>query len=85
MSEQFRLWVDGCEMNNTNLYELARLNDFNVGFYRTKRKYEKNNIYYWTSPVYHVWYGDVHKVFSNYKEAYDFYMRFADYLSEIDL
>ena len=74
MSEQFRLWVDGCEMSNTNLYELARLADSDIALYMTERKYQQDHIYYWTNPVYHVWYGSKHEVFNDYKEAYDFYI-----------
>ena len=49
----FDLWVKGCEENKTKVFELE------PGLYKTWNEYLSGNNYYRTSPVYHVWDGDV--------------------------
>lgn len=52
-SEQFRLWVKGCEINHTDMYLLEGSGDTAV--YKLTRQYECKHNFYNVTPVYAVW------------------------------
>lgn len=58
------LWIKSCKETNTNIYKLED------GLYMTKKPYIINHREYWTSPMYHIWINNKHKVTNNYQEAY---------------
>lgn len=49
----FELWVKGCEINHTEIYCLDGSGDH--GVYQTRSRYMMNHVYYYNSPVFHVW------------------------------
>lgn len=55
---KFVLWVDDCERNNVQIYQLDYDKATDIGIYMTKSSYwYQNNVYYET-PVYHIWQGN---------------------------
>ena len=74
----FDLWVRGCEINDTQIYPLEPSPKPCTGLYQTKRQYECEHNYYWTTPMYHVWIDDEHTVVKDYVEAIRIYEKRLD-------
>lgn len=72
----FDLWVKGCELNNTKIYELEK--SLNVSLYKTWRVYCDGRNYCNANVLFHVWNHDKHLVTTNYIEGYKMYERFKE-------
>lgn len=68
-SESFRLWLEGCRMNQTEIFRIAGEADNAV--YKMTRQYECKHRFYTVNPVvYAVWVHGKGRLFTtNYKQA----------------
>jgi hypothetical protein len=72
VSEQFKLWIKGCEINNARICLLIGGRDTAV--YQCSKEYEYKNNYYNETPIYMVWIGGKNVLSTtNYKIAMDKY------------
>lgn len=63
------IWAKNCVENGIELWKLEE--DNYISLYMTKSKYLCDNIFYYNSPIYHVWSRDKCICSSpNYKEAF---------------
>lgn len=49
----FDLWINGCKINNTNIYLLKGEHD--TALYKCCKSYVANHVIYQVTPVYIVW------------------------------
>ena len=68
---KFVLWMNDCERDNVQMYQLDYDKATDIGIYMTKSSYSYQNNIYYNTPVYHIWQGDNWIVSSeNYQEIY---------------
>ena len=76
-SEQFELWLKGCEINKTELYCLEGEGD--TGMYKTQSKRLVGHNYYGDVSTYHVWVAGKNIVSTtNYYDAIGIWNKYGE-------
>lgn len=77
-------WCGLFDNKESLLYRLYCCPERDVEMFETKRRYLRNHFYFYTTPVFHVWFQDKCIMSTvNYREALDKYKKLTDVKREV--